>query len=244
MCPALAAPRACIPNEAMPAGLIHSTVMKKNSLSAAVFVTFSLASSIASSHELYAGVGTDGIGAGYAYALNSNFNARAELNGFALSRNFSAGDLHYNAKATLLHGGLFADFFPAADTVPFRLVAGVLIGDDHVNASATSTNGTYNVNGVRVSSNGETINARMRFPTARPYLGIGFGHSPVAKPGFSMFFDAGVAYGRPTVDLDVPASIVAQAGQANVDAERRELQDKANRLRWYPIIKIGVTYRF
>lgn len=195
-------------------------------------------------HEVYGGIGTEGVGAGFAYALDDHFNARAEVNGFALSRNFSSGDLSYDARAKLLHGGLYADYFPAPAKVPFRLVAGVLLGDDRVDATANSNNGTYNVNGVVVPANGETISARVRFPSARPYLGIGFGHTPNGKSGFSMYFDAGVAYGRPRVDLNVPASIVAQAGQANVDAERQELQDKANRLRFYPIIKIGVTYRF
>lgn len=33
-----------------------------------------------------------------------------------------------------------------------------------------------------------------------------------------MFFDAAVAYGRPHLDYDVPAAIVAEAGQANVNA--------------------------
>lgn len=52
----------------------------------------------------------------------------------------------------------------------------------------------------------------------RPYLGIGVGHAPHATRGWGMFFDAAVAYGRPHLDYDVPAAIVAEAGQANVNA--------------------------
>jgi hypothetical protein len=40
----------------------------------------------------------------------------------------------------------------------------------------------------------------------------------IAQKGFSAFFGAGVAHGRPNVTLDVPADIVAEAGQ--------ELQDR------------------
>ncbi|RZT41909.1 hypothetical protein [Cupriavidus agavae] len=217
--------------------------MKQFLLSAAV-VAAALGSPALHAHEVYAGIGTEGVGAGFAYALDDHFNARAEINGFALSRNFSSGDLNFDARAKLLHGGLYADWFPAPASVPFRLVAGVLVGDDRVNATASSANGTYDINGVVVPANGETVTARVRFPTARPYLGIGFGHTPNGKAGFSMYFDLGVAYGRPRVDLNVPASLAAQAGQANVDAERQELQDKADKLRFYPIVKIGVTYRF
>ena len=59
-----------------------------------------------------------------------------------------------------------------------------------------------------------------------------------------MFFDAGVAYGKPHVDFDVPATIVSEAGQANVNAEEQQLRDKVERYRFYPIVKVGVTYRF
>jgi hypothetical protein len=59
-----------------------------------------------------------------------------------------------------------------------------------------------------------------------------------------MFVDAGVAYGKPRVDFDVPADIVAEAGQANINAEEQSLQNTADRLRFYPIVKVGVTYHF
>ncbi|MEP9324530.1 hypothetical protein PPMP20_15485 [Paraburkholderia phymatum] len=49
---------------------------------------------------------------------------------------------------------------------------------------------------------------------------------------------------RPQVMLDVRADIMAEAGQANVDAERPALQDKADKWRWYPLVKAGVAYRF
>ena len=99
-------------------------------------------------------------------------------------------------------------------------------------------------NGTTYSSLGQTIHAKAKYPAVRPYLGIGFGHSPHATRGWGMFFDAGVAYGRPHLDYDVPAAIVAEAGQANVNAEEQQLQSKVDRFRFYPIVKIGATYRF
>lgn len=63
-------------------------------------------------------------------------------------------------------------------------------------------------------------------------------------PKGGLFFDASVAYGRPHLDFDVPPAIVTEAGQANVNAEEQQLRDKIDRYRFYPIIKIGATYRF
>jgi hypothetical protein len=199
---------------------------------------------LAVADEVYGQIGTEGGGIGYGHAFGSLANVRAEFNGVSFSHSFNSGGLHYDGTATLAHAGLYGDFFPAPSVVPFRFTAGVLIGGDNVDADATSMSGTYTINGVAYPTLGESIHARAKYPVVRPYLGIGFGHSPLATKGFSMFVDAGVAYGKPKVDFDVPADIVAEAGQANVNAEEQSLQNTADRLRFYPIVKVGVTYRF
>lgn len=220
--------------------------MKRTIRAAAIGVAFAAATAAHAqvSQEVYGQVGTEGFGVGYGHVLGSLFNGRAEFNGFGLSHNFTAGNLQYDAKLNLYHGGLYVDFFPAPSVVPFRLTAGVLIGDDNVDADANAPSGTYTINGKTVSAAGQTIHAKASYPTLRPYLGLGFGHSPRATRGWGMFFDAGVAYGKPHVDFDVPATIVSEAGQANVNAEEQQLRDKVERYRFYPIVKVGVTYRF
>jgi hypothetical protein len=197
----------------------------------------------AQAHEIYGAIGTDGIGVGYAYSVTSFANVRGEFDGFSLTHSFTSGDVNYDAKLNLYHGGLFVDLFPAASVVPFHFTAGMLIGGDNIDANANPMSGTYSINGVTVNANGETIHAKAKFPTVRPYVGFGFGHGTQSK-GLSASFDAGVAFGRPHVDYDVPADIVTAAGQENVNAEEADLQNKVDRLRFYPIIKIGVTYRF
>lgn len=219
----------------------------KNSLAALAALAgtlAALATPLAHAREIYGQIGTEGVGLGYSEPLGTRDNVRAEFNGFRFSHDFNAGGLHYDGTASIYHGGFYFDFFPAPDTVGFRITAGALVGGDNVDATATSMNGTYTINGVQYSTLGQSIHAKARFPTVRPYLGIGFGHTPVAQKGFSAFFDAGVAYGRPHIDFDVPADIVAEAGQANVDAEKQDLQNKADKLRFFPIVKVGVTYRF
>lgn len=220
--------------------------MKKSlaALTAAIGTLAALAAPLAHAREIYGQIGTEGVGLGYAQPIGTRDNVRVEFNGMKFSHGFDTNDLHYDGTVNLYHGGFYFDFFPAPDTVGFRFTAGALVGGDNIDATATSMNGTYTINGVPYPTLGESIHARARFPTVRPYLGIGFGHAPLAQKGFSAFFDAGVAYGRPRVELDVPPAIVAEAGQANVDAEQQDLQNKADKLRFYPIVKVGVTYRF
>lgn len=196
------------------------------------------------SQEVYGQVGTEGGGIGYGHVLGSMVNARAEFNGLVFSHGFNAGGLHYDATLTLYHAGLYADFFPAPRALPLRLTAGVLIGGDNVDATAQSMSGTYRINGQTYSSLGQQIHAKASYSTLRPYIGLGLGHSPRATQGWGLFFDAGVALGRPHVDFDVPPAIAAEAGQANVDAEEQQLRSKLERYRLYPIVKLGATYRF
>lgn len=196
------------------------------------------------SQELYGQVGTEGFGIGYGHVLGSMVNARAEFNGFALSHGFNAGGLHYDATLTVYHAGLYADFFPAPRLLPLRLTAGVLIGGDNADATAQSMSGTYRINGQTYSSLGQEIHAKANYSALRPYIGLGLGHSPRATKGWGLFFDAGVAFGRPHVDFDVPPAIVAEAGESNVDTEEQQLRNKVERYRIYPIVKLGATYRF
>lgn len=197
-----------------------------------------------SAHEIYGTVGTEGVGVGYGFGLNPYVGARADVNGFALSRSFDAGQLHYDGKARFVHGGVYADVFPFPSTVTFRLSVGAIVGDDRVNLVGRPQGTTYTFNGTTYNVAGQTVNGRIKMPAVRPYIGIGFGHAPKGEPGWSMAFDAGVTYGRPKVELDVPNAVVSVVGQALVDEQRQALQDKADKLKFYPIVKVGVTYRW
>lgn len=206
-----------------------------------------LASAGAHAREVYGDIGTEGVGIGYAQPLSSKTNVRVEVNGFRLSRSFSAGDIQYDGTARLIHAGIYGDFFPAPSYIPFRLTTGFLVGGDEIDATATSLNNfgysaAHLPPGMTLPSG--SIHATAHFPAVRPYLGIGFGHSPVAKRGFSASFDAGVAYGRPHYSYEVPAGLEELAGPKVVNDEEQELANKLNKLRFYPIVKVGVTYRF
>ena len=50
--------------------------------------------------------------------------------------------------------------------------------------------------------------------------------------------------GRPDVRLSPSASLAAKINPSDLAAEQASAQDKANRLRAYPVVKIGVAYAF
>lgn len=198
------------------------------------------------SNSVYLGAGTDGIGVGYGRGINQYLGLRGEVSGFGLSHNFTGDNLTYDAHLRLVHGAAFADFFPIPHAyVPLHLTAGLLVGGDQISGDAIAQGGTYTINGATVvATPGESVSARLKWPVVRPYLGIGFGHNPIGKKGFSAAFDLGVAFGKPSVDFNVPSDIAAQAGSANVAAEEQKLQSKARDLEYYPMVKVSLVYRF
>lgn len=201
--------------------------------------------SISAAHagDLYIQGGTQGVGLGYAQPITSFFGVHADINGGSLSHTLTAGDLNYDARLHLLSGGIYADLFPIPSS-GFRLTAGVLLNDTYLSGNAQSQNGTYKINGREYYAPGSSVSAKVSYPTAMPYIGIGFGHKPVATAGLGFTADIGVAYGRPHVDFRASPELIAIAGQSNVNAEESQLRDKASNYRFYPILQIGLTYRF
>ena len=191
-------------------------------------------------NEVYAGLGTTGFEVGLAFKVTPHAGLRVDAEFLNLSRTFEKDGATYDTKLKFSNLGLYGDFF-LGDS--FRLVTGALVGTRKVTGTGVATSGTYTINGVAYPAAGESVAIDAKFPSVSPYLGIGFGHSQ-SSAGLGMYFDAGVAFGRPKAKLTPSAGLLAAAGQANIDAEQAKLQDNMNRLRAYPAIKLGLKYGF
>ncbi|WP_240975480.1 hypothetical protein [Paraburkholderia aromaticivorans] len=124
------------------------------------------------------------------------------------------------------------------------MTAGALINDDELSAHAVpNAQGNYKIGDDFVPAVGAAPSAIVTLPRVMPYLGIGYGHKPVSK-GFGMTFDLGVAYGRPRASYNVPAIYSMFTPQSNIDEQERKISDKVERYKLYPVLQIGVSYRF
>lgn len=191
--------------------------------------------------ELYGGVGTTGLEVGVAQPLSSAFSARLDLNWLHVTRSFNTSNIDYDAKLKASNLGVYLDGFLAGG---LRVTAGALVGQRKAHGVARSMGGTIVFNGVTYPvSASDTLDFDADFPTVTPYLGIGFGHRANGA-GLRIYADAGVAWGRPEVRLSPSASLAAKVNPADLAAEQASAQDKANSLRAYPVVKLGVSYAF
>jgi hypothetical protein len=217
--------------------------MKKTFVLALALAASAISSSAsASGNEIYGGVGTTGFTAGYARAITPDVSARAEVNILKYDGHLNNDDVRYEAKLKLNSGAVYADYFPF-DSSAFRLTGGAFFGDRKVDLKANAMSGTVTINGVKYNVAGESLTGSVKLPSVAPYIGIGSGHKATGA-GLSFSTDLGVAIGKPDVTLSASPSLLAMAGQKNVDAERDRLQDKVDKYNLYPVLRFTVGYVF
>jgi hypothetical protein len=198
----------------------------------------SIATSAFATNEVYFGAGTTGATAGYGFSIGPRSSVRVEGNYLNYSRNFHTSDAKYNGTLKFADVAAYYDFFFAG---PFRVTAGLMSGSHSLTANGTASGGTITVNHQQYDATGQWVQAKAKYATVRPYLGLGWGHRP-EHTGFGFFGDVGVAYGNPTVSFATSDGIRQAAGAANIEAERQLIQSKANNLKWYPVARVGVDW--
>lgn len=146
-----------------------------------------------------------------------------------------------------------ADFHPWENG--FRLSAGISSNSNEFNLIGTPSAGeTVDINGQQYdSSQVGSLEGAIGFKSSAPYLGIGFGHAPKAGKGWAFDADLGVLFqGEPI------ASLTATCGSGdfaegtdncntlkdNVAAEEVSFKEDAKDFDIYPVVSVGVSYRF
>ena len=207
---------------------------------AAASVLLACLAASAQATEIYTHVGTEGVGLGIGRPVGEVFGLRGEISGGSLGHDFTVADIDYDAKLKWRGIGVYGDWYPVPS--PFRVTAGLAFNDSKVDATGTSDT-VLVINGQSYAATGEAVYGRIEWPSVMPYLGVGLGHARAAK-GWGFFADLGVMIGKPKAHLTATPGLLQQVGAAELEAERRKLQEKADDYGVYPVLKIGVSYTF
>lgn len=223
--------------------------MKKVAAVAATFLALSftgpaLAAEGAGTGPVTAGIkaGTLGIGIGGEYRVNESFGLGLGANYFKYDFDFTADDIDYDAELTLASATVLAHYYPGKGR--FRITGGLAFNGNEIDAQSKPEIdveiGDTTYPGVRAG----TIDGNVDFRTVAPYLGLGWGPSPEKRWGVT--FDVGVLFqGSPKVDLTASGAISLLPGfQEDLAQEEQKVQDELEGFQYYPIIGLGVYYRF
>lgn len=190
--------------------------------------------------------GTLGYGPQFGVVLVPNsFDARLNVGYLNRSYNTASNGVDYDGHLKLQNVGLLGDWHPFGGA--FRLTGGVFYNNNTFDLTGTLAAGqTYTVNGVSYTAQpGDHATAHVDFNKFAPYIGFGWGDAS-SNAGFHFTSDIGVMYqGKPSAQINVTTQPAYQAA-ANQYAQSAQssLQSDLNSFRWYPVIQLGLVYRF
>ena len=191
-------------------------------------------------------IGTAGWGPVAVLTASEHFTANVGYTwlNYDFDRSYTSGD--YKAKLNLSNLQAIINWHPFAGS--FHLSAGAFLSDDKISMTAAPKgdttypigDGTYTatqvgtLTGKAVLSNG-----------VAPLVGLGWSKIP-GKSGFGVFFDIGVLFiHSPTVTFIATGPITNDTTfKADLAKETQTVNDDLSKIKYYPIIKFGVLYRF
>ncbi len=215
---------------------------------AAMSIAFLISGGAIADTSLGLRAGTLGIGVEVAHAFTQNLGVRLGANGFKYTTSDNYQSIDYDAKLKLATGQLLFDWFPFANN--FRISAGGMYNANKLTLNGKpSSSGTFTINGNTYSSaNVDSLDGKVDFRKAAPYLGLGYGR-PIGK-GFSFSGDLGVLFqgsARSSLNVTCSASTPAAACdqiRSDVATEQAKLDDDTRKYRFYPVVSIGFAYTF
>jgi hypothetical protein len=197
---------------------------------------------------LTADVGSTGAGLHLVAPIGTSFNGRVGANYTHYSFKEKSGSIHYDITGKLQTVDLLLDYYPRAGSA-LRLTTGAIYNGNRF-AGQVVGNGT-----PFIKVNGTTYNiwqvgavyGDINFRRAAPYLGIGWGNALASARKWNVSADLGAFYqGKPKVSLVnqgcSASAAVCTALASDIQAEKLRFQDDASP--FFPVVRVGVSYRF
>ena len=198
---------------------------------------------------LYAKGGTLGLGAGVGFTLTDTLNARVGYNAYTFDKDIDETDVSYDGEIKFKSGELLLDWHPFNGS--FRVTAGAYLNKNEINGSAKPSNGTYEINDVTYNAaDVGRLDANIDFKNVSPYIGIGWGNFLDKDGHFTFTTDIGALYqGSPNVHARVTCGAGLSSGDcaqlnSDVAAEAKDLEQEIDSYKWWPVLSIGLAYRF
>lgn len=197
-------------------------------------------------------IGTLGYGANIAWSANETTEVVAGWTGGSFDTDVTLDKKYADIDGKLKVDVDFNNPYVGVNVRPFSnaftVGTGVIFQDNSVSALLTPK---ANGNIIKVKGKEYILNTgdlSIKADSGRdlaPYLAVGF--KPNSNKRFGMFGELGAVYtGKWDTKVDVLGADTNVTGAGTVEDLKRDLADKINKNNpeWYPIVKLGATYRF
>lgn len=202
-----------------------------------------------------AAAGTLGWGAQVGASFSPHLGARVGIFTGEVTRDFEASGVEYDGELDLGHVAGLLDIHPGASG--FRFSLGAVFNDTELSGRAPLNQLLDEVDpddippGIEIPEDLGTLTASHEPDEIVPYAGLGFSRRP-SESGWSFTFDLGAYYqGAPDVEsqlhttlpIDSVPGLRELVDQALAEHEA-DLEEEAEDYQFYPVVMLGVSYRF
>ena len=188
-------------------------------------------------------VGTLGYGLEISAGVSDKLSLSAGFNNISRSRQDKSGDVDYDFDLRLRSAEVLANYHPFAGA--FRLRAGVLFNRNEFGLTGKPGASGYDFNGTTYTeAEVGTLTGKLSFNKSAPYIGLGWGNRPNGSWGVT--FDLGAVYqGKPKLGLEATGGTAPPPTlAADLEAERQQAEDDLSSFKWWPVIQLGLYFRF
>ena len=193
-------------------------------------------------------VGTTGVGGEVAIqVIRDHLNLRGAFNGGSISFGTTQGDVEYDTQFDLRSFLILADWHVGGG--PFKLVAGAAWHGTQAEGRARPAEPVTLGGEEFTPDEVGTLRAGADYDGWGGYAGIGFGNLAAAHRGrWSASLDLGVLFSpAPELSLDAEGGLLEGDPhlRRRLDEELKDFnQNYADWLRFYPVLSLGVAFRF
>lgn len=200
--------------------------------------------------QITAKVSTMGLGVEYNHPVNSVLSVGFGINKFSKNTSLTESDINYNGDVNFQSASIIANYHPWSNG--FRLRAGAYYNNNKINLTADSLAGDLTIGNTDFVGAEIMLNGNLNFQKFAPYIGIGYGSEPIGDNNLSFDFDIGVMRSPVKAQLNGTCVQVMGVGAANVCGtfidelanEQNDLADATDDFNLYPVISLGLSYRF
>jgi hypothetical protein len=213
-----------------------------------VALAIALAGGSASAQSLSTNLGTTGVGIEAGYGLDNHFALRGGYGVGSYDYTYTESDIRYDAKLDIGVGLFTADWHPFGGV--FRISAGLGLNNTKVDGTADAVNGTITINGQQyTTSEVGTVQGNVKFDKSAPYLGFGWGNRAGASGGLFFTSDFGLVFSKASGSVTGTCApslnpMICTQLQNDLDAESQSFLREVEKVKYYPVARVGFGYRF
>ena len=200
--------------------------------------------------------GTLGFGLDVTKNITSDINLRANINKGSLNLDATDSEVIEDGSFELESAGILVDYYPFKNG--FRFSSGLYYGNNQVDVSSIEEENNILIGSHHYDLTKDTkTHVSIDMSGVAPYVGLGWGNTILSSSKWSFNVDVGVLYqGSVKTSFNMSGTAIEHnSGETiNLSTNQQFLKDARDEklsikqdtegLEWYPVVSIGVAYRF